>query len=210
MKLLSETPNSNNSSSALQTQQSLSPSTENRLAEIRAKYPTIASFSVDFNPDLAEKYSAYPTRCVMGTSPTLTDLRLSYDGSAHLQWLIAHLATFQEKLSVPNKMSKYELESCAQTIYDAFHYLKATEIMLFLARLLGGMYPVDWHGYVTPTKIVTALREHFMPWRNRILYLHEQQERERREREASQEPVITWEEYQRLKGTNKPNPLTLL
>jgi hypothetical protein len=210
MKLLSETTNSNNDNKGLQKQQNLSPSTENRIAEIRSKYPTIASFSVDFNPDLAEKYSAYPTRCIMGTSPTLTELKLSYEGSAHLQWLIAQLAAFQEKISVPNKMSKYELESCAQTIYDNFHHLKATEIMLFLARLLGGMYPVDWHGYVTPIKIVTALRECFMPWRNQLLYFHEQQERERMEREASKEPVITWEEYKKLKETNRQNPLTLL
>ena len=107
-------------------------------------------------------------------------------------------------------MSKLQLETCAQTIYDSYHHLKTTEIMLFLARLLGGMYPVDWHGYVTPTKIVSALREHFMPWRNNLLYLQDKQERERQEREAAKNPGITWEEYCRLKGIDKPNPLTTL
>lgn len=79
--------------------------------------------------------------------------------------------------------------------------------MLFLARLAGGMYPVDWHGYITPTKIVSALRDYFMPWRNDILYKIDKQEQERKQEEIRNEKGVTWEEYCRMKGINKDNPL---
>lgn len=80
--------------------------------------------------------------------------------------------------------------------------------MLFLARLLGGMYPVEWHGYITPTKIVSALRDYFMPWRNDLLYKIDKQEKQRKLEESMREPGITWEEYCKLKGIDRPNPLT--
>lgn len=109
-------------------------------------------------------------------------------------------------------MSTYELETCAQTIHDHFHHLKATELMLFFARLLGGMYPVDWHGYVTPTKIVSALRENFMPWRNDLLYkIEKQEEIQRRESVLHDPEAITYEEWCKLRGKDpKQNPLSQL
>ena len=80
--------------------------------------------------------------------------------------------------------------------------------MLFLARLLGGMYPVDWCGYITPTKIMTALREYFMPWRNDLLYKLDKQEKERKAKEDSAKPTMSWEDYCRETGRNpNDNPL---
>ncbi len=83
--------------------------------------------------------------------------------------------------------------------------------MLFLARLLGGMYPVDWYGTITPDKIVTALREHFMPWRNNLLHKIEKQEQQRRSEEESKNPGLTWEEYCRQTGRDpSESPLNKL
>lgn len=141
----------------------------------------------------------HPTRCVTGTSPTLTDVNLTYGDGMAIAWLMAQLAVLQEYINVPNKMSKYEIETCAQVICDNFHHLKCSELMLFFARLTGGLYDVDWHGYITPTKIVTAIREHFMPWRNDLLYKIEKQEEKRKEVEEAKKPTITYEEYLKLK-----------
>lgn len=141
----------------------------------------------------------HPTKCLTCSSPTLTDIRLAYGSGNTIAWLIYLLTFFQENVNVPNKMTKYQLETCAQSIFDTYHHLKATEIMLFFARLAGGTYPVDWHGYVTPTKIVTALREHFMPWRNDLLYKIDRQEKEKKAREEAAKPVCTWEEWKRMK-----------
>lgn len=127
-------------------------------------------------------------------------MRLAYNEAAPIQWLIAQLQVFQEQTNTPNKMSVAQLDTCAQIIYDNFHHLKATEIMLFLARLLGGMYPVDWHGYVTPTKIVFALREHFMPWRNDLLHKIEKNRQEQQRKKDYDNPDnMTYDEWQEIK-----------
>lgn len=97
-------------------------------------------------------------------------------------------------------MNVYEIDTCAQTIYDSFHHLKTTELMLFFARLLGGMYPVDWHGYVTTTKIVSALRENFMPWRNDLLSKIEKQKAQRERDAALHNPDnMSYDEWQEIK-----------
>ena len=124
---------------------------------------------------------------------------------------MAQLEAFQEKLNVQHKMTSYEIETCAQSIYDSYHHLKTSELMLFFARLLGGMYPVDWYGYVTPTKIITALREHFMPWRNNLLYKIDKQEKERKAKEDAAKPTMSWEDYARETGQDpEKSPLKRL
>ncbi len=175
-------------------------------------YSQFSSFSAKFNPDNWEKGARQPTKCVSCNSPTLTDINLAYGEGHSVAWLMAQLTVFQEKLNVPNKMTTYEIETCAQTIHDHFHYLKATELMLFFARLLGGMYPVEWHGYVTPTKIVSALRENFMPWRNDLLYKIEKQEEIQRREAALHDPeAVTYEEWCRLRGKDPTeNPILKL
>lgn len=138
--------------------------------------------------------------CLTCESPTVTDINLAYGDGSALLWLMAHIEAFQEKLNVPNKMNVYEIETCAQNIFDSFHHLKCTELMLFFARLLGGMYPVEWHGYVTPTKIMTALRDHFMPWRNNLLSKIEHQRlKQQREAYRNDPDRMTYDEWQEIK-----------
>lgn len=163
-------------------------------------YPTFHYFVMAYHPDKMEHFASFPDRCLFGSAPTLTDIRLAYDGRADIQWLIAQLTTFQEKLNVQQKMTSYQLETCAQTIATEFHHLKTSELCLFLARLQGGAYAVDWYGSVSPDKIVSALREQFMPWRNNQFYLKEKQEEERRRDEAlHDEGNISWEEWKKEK-----------
>ena len=206
MKLLSETTNNSNVSNGLTKVQPLSPSTERRIRGLIGKYPTTGKFILAFHPDKIEHFASYPDRCLFGEAPTLTDLRLAYDGRADLQWLIVQLTTFQEKLNVSQKMTSYQLETLAQTIATEFHHLKASEICLFLARLQGGSYTVDWYGSVSPDKIVSALREQFMPWRNNQFYQKEKREEEQKREEALHSPNnVTWEEWLEMKKQNKEN-----
>ena len=214
MKSLSEIAKSNSASNGLTRAQHLSPSTQERLSKFREKYPTVHSFVMDFHPDKSELFASYPDRCLFGTSPTLTDLKLTYDGRADMQWLIVQLTTFQEKVNIPQKMTSFQIETLAQTISEEFNHLKTTEIMLFLARLQGGAYSVDWYGSVSPDKIIGALREQFMPWRNRQFYLKEKEEEERKRDEAiHSENNISWEQFvaeKKAKGEevlNNKNPL---
>ena len=161
-----------------------------------------------YHPDKMEHFASKPDRCLFGSAPTLTDLRLAYDGRADIQWLIAQIATFQEKLNVEKKMTSYQLETCALNIATEFHHLKSSEICLFLARLQGGAYTIDWYGSGSPDKIISALRTQFMPWRNNQFYLKEKEEEERKRQEAINSPDnISWEQYAKENGLEKDNPL---
>ena len=205
---MSDIQQNSNVSNGLTKVQPLSPSTERRISGLIGKYPTTGKFILAFHPDKIEHFASYPDRCLFGEAPTLTDLRLAYDGRADLQWLIVQLTTFQEKLNVSQKMTSYQLETLAQTIATEFHHLKASEICLFLARLQGGSYTVDWYGSVSPDKIIGALREQFMPWRNRQFYLKEKEEEERKREESLNSPDnISWEQFVAEKKAKKESVL---
>lgn len=196
MKSISEITPTYNGSRELQQSQSELP----HIQKMTERYPLFNNFAEKFNPSNWQKGSQYPTKCVSCSSPTLTDINLAYGQGRAIAWLMAQLTAFQEQLNVPNKMSVFEIDTCAQTLYDNYHHLKATEFMLFFARLLGGMYPVDWHGYITPTKIVSALREHFMPWRNDLLYkITKQEEEQKRNAELHNPNNMTREEWLEIK-----------
>ena len=196
MKCISEQPHNSSNNNALQKLPNELPA----IQKLQNKFPTFREFSTRYNPSIWEGCSRQPTRCISSDAPTLFDVNAAYGDGCSIAWLMAQLTAFQEKLNVQHKMTSYEIETCAQTIFDHYHHLKTSEIMLFLARLLGGMYPVDWYGYVTPTKIITSLREHFMPWRNDLLYKVDKQEKERKAKEEAAKPTCTWQEFLEERG----------
>lgn len=201
------TAKNNNDGNVLLKRQTSSLNTLEQVNDILAHYPTYSSFCDKFSPLNQAKGALHPTQCVSCQSPTLTYINLAYGDGRAIAWLILHLTFVQDSISMPNKMSRFELETCAQNIYDCYHHLKTTELMLFFARLIGGRYPVEWHGYITPTKIMSALRDYFMPWRNDLLWKIEKQEQEKKQQESDSKPTVTWQEYCRMKGINKENPI---
>jgi len=188
MKLLSEITPTFSDSNALQPLQSLSPDMQQKAIVLRAKHPQLTDLCYAYHPDNAVKFSHYPTRCITGEAPTLIDVNLAYHSTASIIWLIAQLTSLQEQLNVPNKMTVYQIDACAQNITERFGYLKLSELMLFFARLKGGMYNVDWHGYITPDKVVNALREHFIPYRNDLLHKIEKDRRDKERSKALRHP----------------------
>ena len=184
--------------------QPLSPSTQGKVTELRGRYHDILSFSNTFHPNRTETFAAHPTRCITGGAPPLVHLRLAYGDGAPIQWLTAHLATWQEKLNVPNKMSASEIESCAHTIANDFYFLKTTEIMLFLAQLLGGKYSVEWHGHILSSTIITTLKERFMPWRIRVIEECEEEAKRQKELEdRKRNPPMSYDEWKKQKESNE-------
>ena len=176
-----------------------------------SNYPTFGDFAAKFTPDNWERGGREPVKCVQCGSPTLTDVNIAYGNGSSVKWLMAQLAVFQERLNVPNKMSVIEIETCAQVIHECYYYLKTTELMLFFARLLGGMFSVDWHGYVTPGKLVGVLREQFMPWRSKMLHEIEERERKAKDEADALTPKVTWEEYCKMHGIEgRPSPFDRL
>lgn len=136
------------------------------------------------------------------------DLSNAYGSTSHIQWLIAQLATFQEGINTPNKMTPQQLSMLAQTMATDFFFLKLSEVMLFLARLAGGSYDVDFHGYVSPDVIIDALKNRFMPYRASVLEDMYKRDLEEKEREEAEKGSMTWEEFcMKNFGEIRPNPL---
>jgi hypothetical protein len=197
---ISEITQTSKGNNDLQHLQTLSPDMQQKAIVLRIKYPKLTDLCSDYNPDKAVFFSHYPTRCITGAAPTLIDINLSYHSTASLVWLIAHITSLQEQLNVPNKMTVYQIDACAQIITERYGYLKLSEIMLFFARLKGGLYNVDWHGYITPDKLVAALREYFIPYRNDLLHKIEKDRKEREQKkQRNAHDVMTHQEWIEIK-----------
>lgn len=184
------------------------PGTLKKIADLCKAYPTLKDLALVYNPNNSPKFAQYPSRCITGTAPTLVDLNNAYGSTSHIQWLIAQLATFQEGINTPNKMTPQQLSMLAQTMATDFFFLKLSEVMLFLARLAGGSYDVDFHGYVSPDAIIDALKNRFMPYRASVLEDMYKRDREEKEREEAEKGSMTWEEFcMKNFGEIRPNPL---
>lgn len=146
-----------------------------------------------------------PERCVTGDAPVLSVLSRDYGHNGTVAWLIRLLSEWQEALPIQGKMNTFQLHSLAENIARRYYYLRASEVMLFLARLAGGDYVVKWYGQISPDIIMEALRDYYLPERDMILYRAEI--KDKAERQDSSDG-ITWEEYCRRHGIEgKKNPL---
>lgn len=81
---------------------------------------------------------------------------------------------------------------CANVIATEFYYLSVTELMLFFHRFKSGRYG-RFYGSVDPLVITTSLRD-FLYERAIAYDRHEQEKRQRKEKEWRKN-AITWEEY---------------
>ncbi len=98
------------------------------------------------------------------------------------------------------------MQQCATVIATTYHYLTVSELMLFFFRFKAARYG-RFYGSVDPLVITSALRD-FVRERNDAYFKHEQEERERKEREAKKNhKPITWDEYcMNTYGELKPYP----
>lgn len=136
----------------------------------------------------------------------LSQLTRNYGHNSTVAWLIRLLSEWQEAMPIQGKMNIFQLHTLADNIARRFYYLRASEIMLFLARLAGGDYGVQWFGQISPDIIMTSLREKFIEERDSIIYRHEMQENARNATRKTPD-AITWEEYCKRHNIEKENPL---
>lgn len=147
----------------------------------------------------------YPEKCVCAEdSPPLSVMSRAYGRPRTVSWLITILSNWQEMLPVSGKMKTPILHLLACQLADTFHYLRASEIMLFLSRLASGAYSVQWYGQINPDTIIDTLRTRYLPDRDAMLRKKEQ---EQSERKVKGEP-LTWEEYCRRHNISRPSPLS--
>lgn len=131
-------------------------------------------------------------------APTLTVIDKAYgDGSAAV-WTMQVLSVFNEYVGKREKMDDWQIENLAKSIVSGYGWLKASEIMLFLARYASGHYG-SLYGVIDPTEITVNLKEKFIPWRAMIV-------REVEDEKASAER----ESYASRPGILKPDQIKAL
>lgn len=154
---------------------------------------------------MISKFGANAPEAYFGSYPTLSQLKKRFGDNAPATWLLPQLYDLSEFCGVKEKLQGRPLEQCAQIIATEYHWLKVSEIMLFLYKFKAGNYG-HFYGAVDPLVITSALRQ-FVSERGEAYAKREQEEREKKQ--AQQPRGITWEEYCKRHNINRPNPLGL-
>lgn len=188
------------------TQQPSSSKWQQNAALVRQQFGNEREFKLRANPDAQTAFGQNPTKAVTGNYPTLSHINQAYGNGFAAEWLVAHITDLTIHTGAKN-LNVRQVRQLAEIIATEYRNCKISELLLFFYRFKAGHYG-HFYGTVDPMTVTCALRD-FMQERNQIIYAHEQEQRELREaahRKAN--PPISWEEYCRLKGINKPNPIT--
>lgn len=156
----------------------------------------LVRFCEQYSPSYQLEICADSDTCFFGEYPTLATLKCNYGKNAPLAWLVPQLTDLAVYSGSKDKLSTEQYKQCAFVISTEYYYLKVSELMLFFHRFKTGRYG-RFYGSVDPLVITTSLRE-FIRERNDTIFLHDQEERERREIE-SKKNVISYEDYLRRK-----------
>lgn len=157
-----------------------------------------------YTPDKQLTICRNPTECITADYPELSVVARTYGEQMPVAWLIPQLTNLSEFCGAREKITMMQLRELAQMIANEYYYLKISELMLFFYRMKSGRYG-RFYGTVDPMIIMEALRQ-FVGERNAMLEQYEnEQKRKRREREMQN--GITWEEFCKMQGINKKNPL---
>lgn len=177
---------------------------EEKVLAIREQYGTKENILTLFNPSNTLRYTEDERRCYLGSAPTLTLLNLTYGRNTAAMWITAQLNDLNKMSGASHGMTEEQMENTAHLLAREGCYLKLTEWMLFFYGLRTQKY-AHFYGSVDPDKILQSLNM-FKKERASRLERYEQ-EAKAMEREQWKDKAITWEEYCRLEGINKKNPL---
>lgn len=181
------------------------PASQKRTGQLMNKYGELNCFLTKFNPDIQCEICTKVDDCYFGDYPTFSDIRLAYGSESAVMWLIPQLYNLSEYCGCKEKLQGRQLEECASIIASEFHYLKVSEVMLFLYRFKTGQYG-RFYGSVDPLVITTSLRE-FLKERAFAYDRHDREERHRR-RDEERKNAVSWEEYCRTHDVeDKTHPL---
>lgn len=146
--------------------QPYAPTTTSKTLPVVDKQATLADITSWFSPRYLSHYARQSHKCYFEQVPTLYDLNLAYGTGTAQQWLVPFLQYINGAVTAERKMNSFQMRVCADTIVNNFGYIKLTEFMLFVSRLLGGTYGKAFYNSVDPMAITTALHDGFLPQRN--------------------------------------------
>ena len=165
-------------------------------------YGSREQFMVAFNPDVQSMVCRDEDVCFFGGAPTLASINAAYGEQTAAMWLVPQLYNLSEYCGCRDKLQGNPLKECARVIASEFYFLTVTELMLFFHWFKAGRFG-RFYGSVDPLVITSSLRE-FLRTRGYVIERHEQEERRRKdEEERRANPVISYEEYLRLRKARK-------
>lgn len=162
----------------------------------------LGEFGKAMNPDVQVLYGRDPRHAVECQAPMLCVIDAAYGVNAAAVWLAPHLRDLCIYCGVRDKLNEQQLEKVAEIIRYEFGYLKASEMMLFFWRFKAGCYG-RFYGIVDPLIIMDALRNGFVPERNRMLEKIEKEQRDAEYQAWLDSDRITLEEYYRRKNNGQ-------
>ena len=161
---------------------------------LRQKYPTPDAFFRVFNVRQQVYICQNRTSCILGLSPTLTQLDIMYGDFTSVKWLIPFIADVSLNCGLKEDASEDQLLFTATAMSGRYKWLNAGEQMLFFFNFKAGFYE-RFYSYFDPQTIIRSIPS-FLHERQRIIEAYEREMKEM-EDEKARVPGISLEEYNR-------------
>lgn len=167
------------------------PDVAEALSCLLQKFPTFEEFALANSPTHQIIRCQEPELCVLGRSPRMRLLDISYGRFASSIWLVPQIADVSVCCGLKNDTSEDQIRLVATALSSRYKYLKTDELMLFFFYFKAGFYE-RFFSYFDPQAIIGSMNS-FLQYRHKII---ENYEREMKEVKAIQEkkPGIPLEE----------------
>lgn len=97
-------------------------------------------------------------RCFLDAYPTLAQVNETYEKDVAQKWLVKQLRALCDYLGYEKTLDKTQMTELPDHIFMRFHWLKVSEVMLFLWLFKEEEF-CEHFGKVEPAKIVSALQD---------------------------------------------------
>ena len=156
------------------------------------RYPTPDVFFRVFNVRRQVYICQNPASCILGLSPTLTQLDIMYGAFTSVKWLIPFIADASLNCGLKEDASEDQLLFIATAMSSRYKWMKAGELMQFFFNFKAGFYE-RFYSYFDPQTIIRSMPS-FLHERQQIIEVNE---RELKEKEAEKDrvPGISLEKY---------------
>ena len=137
------------------------------------KYPTIEAFYKVFNPQRMVFICQDPQYCILGPSPTLTQIDIMYGQLSSAKWLVPLIADASLSCGLKEDVSESQLQFTAVAISNRYRWLKAGELMLFFFNFKAGFYE-RFYSYFDTQTIIRSFKS-FLEERALAIAAHERE-----------------------------------
>lgn len=97
-------------------------------------------------------------KCFLGAYPTLAQVNETYEKNVAQEWMAKQLLALCEYLGYEKTLDIKQITELPEHIYLRFHWLKVSEVMLFLWLFKEEEFG-EHYGKIEPAKIVSALQD---------------------------------------------------